>query len=71
MIFGLPAGGVDPGKHSSIDEAARAELSEECHLRGGTLTRLLPHDHPGIVEGKWLRNRAWRLGGVCASCDEL
>lgn len=57
VVWSLPAGGVDPAKHSSLEDAARAELSEEAQLRAGELVRLLPADHPGVVEAKWCANR--------------
>lgn len=57
LLWTLPAGGVDPEKHESLEAAARAELSEEASLRGGELVRLLPDTHPGIVEAKWCANR--------------
>ena len=57
LLWTLPAGGVDPGKHDSLEAAARAELSEEGALRGGELLRLLAEGHPGIVEAKWCANR--------------
>lgn len=48
---------MDAKKHDSLQAAALAELSEECGLRGGTLVRLLPEGHPGLLETKWCRNR--------------
>lgn len=57
MVWSLPAGAVDGAKHASLEAAAAAELSEECGLRGGTLIRLLPDNHPGLLETKWCRNR--------------
>lgn len=51
------AGGLDPKKHGSPEECAKQELSEEAHLAGGTYTRLVPDDHPGICEVKWSANR--------------
>ena len=57
VVWSLPAGGVDPAKHSSLEAAARAELSEEARLRCGELVRLLPPTHPGMLEAKWCANR--------------
>jgi 8-oxo-dGTP pyrophosphatase MutT (NUDIX family) len=57
LIWSLPAGGFDERKHSSLEAAAQAELSEECELSGGELLRLLPHTHPGLLESKWCANR--------------
>jgi hypothetical protein len=56
MIYGAPSGGLSPS-HKSIEDCAIAELSEEVHLRGGQLVRLLPPNHPGLMETKWCRNR--------------
>ena len=54
-VWSFPAGGVDLQRHASLEDTAAAELSEECHLKGGELVRLLPADHPGILETKWCR----------------
>mmetsp|Transcript_51766 Transcript_51766/g.135054 ORF Transcript_51766/g.135054 Transcript_51766/m.135054 type:complete len:131 (-) Transcript_51766:44-436(-) len=35
----------------------RFELSEECRLRGGTWVKLIPDEHPGIMEAKWAATR--------------
>jgi hypothetical protein len=51
------SGGLDPRKHSSPQECAEQELSEEARLAGGTYTRLVPCHHPGISEVKWSANR--------------
>ncbi len=56
-VLGLPCGGYDPGRHSSMLHAAQLELSEEARLRGGSWHPLLPDGHPGILEAKWCRNR--------------
>ena len=53
----LPCGGFDPKKHASVLDAAKAELSEEAQLCGGTWHSLLPDGHPGVLESKWCRNR--------------
>lgn len=56
LIYGLPAGSYHVDTHKSLEGAARAELSEEAHLAGGEVHRLL--DCPeGIAEVKWCRNR--------------
>lgn len=56
LIYGLPAGSYHQDTHKNLEGAARAELSEEAHLAGGEVHRLL--DCPdGIAEVKWCRNR--------------
>jgi ADP-ribose pyrophosphatase YjhB (NUDIX family) len=55
FVWSFPAGGVDATRHASLEATATAELSEECSLLPGTLVRLLPADHPGILETKWCR----------------
>lgn len=55
-MYGVPAGGLTEA-HGTKEECARAELSEEVHLRGGELVRLLDPDHPGLLEIKWCKNR--------------
>ena len=57
LVWSLPAGGVDPARHASLEATAAAELSEECQLAGGELVRLTPPDHPGLLETKWCCNR--------------
>lgn len=57
MVWSFPAGGLDPARHASLEDTAAAELSEESALTGGTLVRLLPADHPGLLESKWSCNR--------------
>lgn len=57
MLYGLPSGGYDPDKHSSLLHAAQCELSEEVQLCGGSWVHLLPEEHPGVLESKWCRNR--------------
>ena len=57
LVFGLVCGGYDPRKHRDVRHAAESELSEEARLEGGDWTRLLPADHPGVLEAKWCRNR--------------
>lgn len=56
-VLTLPTGGYDRKKHASLLDAAKAELSEEARLCGGTWHRLLPEGHPGVLEAKWCRNR--------------
>ncbi|KAL6780704.1 hypothetical protein ACKKBF_B12090 [Auxenochlorella protothecoides x Auxenochlorella symbiontica] len=53
----LPSGSYDPQKHTSWEACARAELSEEAHLEGGTWHCLLPAGHVGVPETKWCANR--------------
>ena len=55
FVWSFPAGGVDPRRHATLEATALAELSEECSLLPGTLVRLLPGDHPGLLETKWCR----------------
>jgi len=57
ILHSLPTGGFDPKKHTSYEECAKDELSEEAHLHGGELVRLLPNGHAGIAESKWCANR--------------
>ncbi|KAL4457906.1 hypothetical protein ABPG75_012771 [Micractinium tetrahymenae] len=57
LVWCLPTGGYDPRKHASYEACARAELSEEAQLAGGTWEPLIPESHPGIAEVKWCRNR--------------
>ena len=56
-VLTLPCGGFDPRKHTDLLAAAKAELSEEASLTGGTWHKLLPEGHPGVLESKWCRNR--------------
>jgi 8-oxo-dGTP pyrophosphatase MutT (NUDIX family) len=70
LVWSLPAGGVDPAKHSSLEGAAQAELSEEALLRGGELARLLPAEHPGLLEAKWCANRWTPFLSLDAQPDE-
>lgn len=52
------AGSYDRRKHTSVQEAAEHELSEEAHLKGGKWISLLPPNQPkGISELKWGKNR--------------
>jgi 8-oxo-dGTP pyrophosphatase MutT (NUDIX family) len=56
MVYGFPAGAFDPQKHSNYEECARAELSEEAHLKAGRLVLLL-EEGVAVPEVKWCRNR--------------
>ncbi|PRW56079.1 NUDIX hydrolase domain-like [Chlorella sorokiniana] len=57
LMWCLPTGGFDPRRHTSYEACARAELSEEARLAGGSWQPLIPEEHPGIAEVKWCRNR--------------
>jgi len=52
--IGLPAGYYESEKHSDLMDAAKGELSEECHLKDGTWYNLLPE---GYSELKWVTNK--------------
>ncbi|MCO5564640.1 hypothetical protein L7F22_018306 [Adiantum nelumboides] len=56
FVFGVPTGGLSE-KHTSLEDCVRKELSEEACLHEGTLIKLIPKEHPGILEVKWCRNR--------------
>jgi len=56
-VFGLPTGCFDRQRHASLEACARAELSEEARLKGGSWHSLLPPEHPGLAEVKWGLNR--------------
>ena len=56
LVYCLPTGGYDPAKHGTLEACSRAELSEEAHLKGGTLKRLLA-DEVSVPEVKWCCNR--------------
>lgn len=56
FLYGVPCGGLSE-KHESLEDCVRKELSEEAHLQGGRLIKLIPDGHPGILEVKWCRNR--------------
>lgn len=49
----LVAGMFEPSKHSTLEEAARAELSEEARLRDGTLVPLTA----GVAADKYSLNK--------------
>jgi len=53
----VACGNFDARKHTSMQHAAECELSEECMLKGGTWIRLIPDDHPGVMEAKWAGTR--------------
>lgn len=55
-MYGVPCGGLSE-KHLSLEDCARKELSEEAQLQGGNLVKLIPDNHPGLLEVKWCRNR--------------
>lgn len=57
LVYTLPAGLYDRKKHSSVQDCAASELSEEARLTGGEWVRLLPEGHNGISELKWCTNR--------------
>jgi hypothetical protein len=59
LVYGLPAGSYHVEAHGSLEGCARAELSEEAHLCGGAIHRLLDETTcpEGIAEVKWCRNR--------------
>lgn len=57
LVYGLPAGSFHKESHKTLEGCAMAELSEEAHLCGGSIHRLLDEDCPGIPEVKWCCNR--------------
>ncbi|KAI8812132.1 hypothetical protein BJ742DRAFT_794921 [Cladochytrium replicatum] len=70
MKYCFPAGAVDRKKHTSVEDAARAELSEEALLKSGQLISLLPEGHEGISELKWGRNKFIPFLVLDAESDE-
>ncbi|CAI5526437.1 unnamed protein product [Closterium sp. Naga37s-1] len=56
LLYTVPCGGLS-SSHTSLEDCVRSELSEEARLRGGQLVRLIPEDHPGLLEVKWCKNR--------------
>jgi hypothetical protein len=55
LMLGFPAGFVEDEKHASVEDAARAELSEEARLKCG---RLVPLAGPaGIAADKYASNQ--------------
>jgi hypothetical protein len=67
MVWCLPTGAYDPRKHADYQGCARAEMSEEAQLAGGTWVPLMPEGHPGIPEVKWCRC-GYCVGGA-AACE--
>lgn len=55
-MYGVPCG-VLSEKHQSLEGCVRMELSEEAQLQGGNLVKLIPDEHPGLLEVKWSCNR--------------
>jgi hypothetical protein len=55
LAYCLPTGAFDPKKHSTYEDCAKAELSEEALLKGGSLLKLL-EEGVGVPEVKWCRN---------------
>ena len=53
LLYTFPAGQWNRSKSASMEECARAELSEEAHLTGGEMIQLLPQGHEGVAELKW------------------
>lgn len=56
MVYTFAAGAIDAQKHDDPLECAKAELSEELRLKGGTWVPLLPTDSSGVPEVKWCTN---------------
>ena len=56
LAYCLPTGAFDPKKHSTYEDCAKAELSEEALLKGGSLVKLLD-EGVGVPEVKWCRNK--------------
>lgn len=54
LMLGCVAGAFDRNKHGSLEEACRAEMSEEARLCGGELHRLVDAD--SVPELKWSGN---------------
>lgn len=57
LVYGLPAGSFHKEAHKTLEGCARAELSEEAHLCGGSIHKLVDDSCPGIAEVKWCCNR--------------
>lgn len=55
IMFGFPAGFVENAKHKSLEDAARAELSEEAFLLADQLVKLTGSN--GIAADKYSRNK--------------
>ncbi|CAI7858491.1 unnamed protein product [Closterium sp. NIES-54] len=56
LVYTVPCGGYTDN-HTSLEDCARRELSEEAKLCGGQLIKLVGDDHPGLLEVKWCKNR--------------
>ncbi|CAI5488637.1 unnamed protein product [Closterium sp. Naga37s-1] len=56
LVYTVPCGGYTDN-HTSLEDCARRELSEEARLCGGQLIKLVGDDHPGLLEVKWCKNR--------------
>jgi hypothetical protein len=56
LAYCLPTGAFDSKKHSTYEDCAKAELSEEALLKDGTLIKLLD-EGIGVPEVKWCRNK--------------
>ena len=56
LVYCLPTGAFDPRKHKTYEDCATAELSEEAHLKGGKLLKLLEQG-VAVPEVKWCRNK--------------
>jgi len=54
VMWGFPAGGFDPKKHKSLEDAARSELSEEAFLTGGSYFPML--ESGGVSQDKYSKN---------------
>ncbi|CAI5954539.1 unnamed protein product, partial [Closterium sp. NIES-65] len=49
LVYTVPCGGYTDN-HTSLEDCARRELSEEAKLCGGQLIKLVGDDHPGLLE---------------------
>lgn len=54
VLYGFPGGIVENGKHRSLEDAVRAELSEEASLQAGRVVNLTNGN--GIAVGKYSTN---------------
>jgi hypothetical protein len=59
LLYTFASGGFDYGKHKTLEDCIRAEMSEEVNLKGGEIVNLLPEGHEGISEVKWCVNKFW------------
>lgn len=48
-MYGVPCG-VLSEKHQPLEDCVRMELSREAQLQGGNLVKLIPDEHPGLLE---------------------